>query len=189
MIRGYWCFKVLPLVYDGSLSYYEVLCRITEYLNNIINDVKNMGGDVNEIKGEIEVINAEIERLSGAVDGTVSDVSSLKVRCDALENGMRSVGSSIDTLFQRTDSLGEDVSELAEDLHETELAVEGVRTDLESVERKVPFSFGVDEQGNYGYYKEGADTVTPFSSGTGGKHFEQFFTTETITLKTRMAVN
>lgn len=25
-----------------------------------------------------------------------------------------------------------------------------------------PFKFGIDENGNYGYYKDGADTVTPF---------------------------
>lgn len=28
----------------------------------------------------------------------------------------------------------------------------------------VPFKFGIDENGNYGYYKAGADTVTPFKS-------------------------
>lgn len=30
-----------------------------------------------------------------------------------------------------------------------------------------PFRFGVDGEGNYGYYKEGADTVTPFKTGSG----------------------
>lgn len=35
----FWCQKVLPLVYDDSLSYYELLCKIVHYLNNIINDV------------------------------------------------------------------------------------------------------------------------------------------------------
>ena len=30
---------------------------------------------------------------------------------------------------------------------------------------KSPFKFGIDENGNYGYYKVGADTVTPFKSG------------------------
>ncbi len=29
-------------------------------------------------------------------------------------------------------------------------------------------TFGVDAAGNYGYYKAGADTVTPFKSGDGG---------------------
>ena len=35
---------------------------------------------------------------------------------------------------------------------------------------KVPFSFGVDDNGNYGYIKAGADSVTPFKGG--GTHAE-----------------
>lgn len=30
------------------------------------------------------------------------------------------------------------------------------------VNNKAPFNFGVDKNGNYGYYKTGADSVTPF---------------------------
>ena len=33
---------------------------------------------------------------------------------------------------------------------------------------KLPFALGIDADGNYGYYKVGADTVTPFK--TGGKY-------------------
>lgn len=35
----FWCQKVLPLVYDDSLSYYELLGKVVEYLNNTIKDV------------------------------------------------------------------------------------------------------------------------------------------------------
>ena len=35
----FWCHKVLPLVYDDSLSYYEVLCKIYDYLNKLIDEV------------------------------------------------------------------------------------------------------------------------------------------------------
>lgn len=35
----FWCQKVLPLVYDDSLSYYELLCKVVKYLNNVIEDV------------------------------------------------------------------------------------------------------------------------------------------------------
>lgn len=30
------------------------------------------------------------------------------------------------------------------------------------LDAKMPFRFGIDADGNYGYYKDGADTVTPF---------------------------
>lgn len=32
----FWCQKVLPLVYDDSLSYYELLCKVVNYLNDVI---------------------------------------------------------------------------------------------------------------------------------------------------------
>ena len=35
----FWCQKVLPLVYDDSLSYYEVLCKVVDYLNKAMEDV------------------------------------------------------------------------------------------------------------------------------------------------------
>ena len=40
--------------------------------------------------------------------------------------------------------------------------IDNLRDDLNN---KTPFSFGVDANGNYGYIKDGADTVTPFFLG------------------------
>ena len=34
-LRG-WCHKILPLVYDDSLSYYEVLCKVRAKINEVI---------------------------------------------------------------------------------------------------------------------------------------------------------
>lgn len=45
----FWCQKVLPLVYDDSLSYYELLCKVVDYLNNTIADVNTLGSDVDNL--------------------------------------------------------------------------------------------------------------------------------------------
>ena len=37
----FWCQKVLPLVYDDSLSYYETLCKTTGKLNEVIDIINN----------------------------------------------------------------------------------------------------------------------------------------------------
>lgn len=48
--------------------------------------------------------------------------------------------------------------------------VSGTRNDLSSaIDKKTdkedtPFKFGIDANGNYGYIKDGADTVTPFKT-------------------------
>lgn len=37
-----WCQKVLPNVYDDSLSYYEYLCKMNEYLNEVIEQMNTL---------------------------------------------------------------------------------------------------------------------------------------------------
>lgn len=52
----FWCQKVLPLVYDDSLSYYEVLCKVVEYINKIIDDENGTLAQIEELRKELEVV-------------------------------------------------------------------------------------------------------------------------------------
>lgn len=45
----FWCQKVLPLVYDDSLSYYELLCKVVDYLNKTMEDVDTAVQDVENL--------------------------------------------------------------------------------------------------------------------------------------------
>lgn len=47
-----WCYKILPLVYDDSLSYYETLCKLTETLNEVIKNINILPDYVKEIVKE-----------------------------------------------------------------------------------------------------------------------------------------
>ena len=66
----FWCQKVLPLVYDDSLSYYEVLCKLTEYINkmadnqNYFNDVLNQYGlTIELVKKDVDYLSSELEKV------------------------------------------------------------------------------------------------------------------------------
>lgn len=52
----FWCQKVLPLVYDDSLSYYEILCKVVNYINNIIDNEKEITEEVENLKAELKVV-------------------------------------------------------------------------------------------------------------------------------------
>lgn len=57
----FWCFKVLPLVYDDSLSYYEVLCKVVEKLNEMITEL-------NEFSDEYESMMKAIAKIQEWID-------------------------------------------------------------------------------------------------------------------------
>lgn len=45
----FWCQKVLPTIYDDSLSYYEVLCKLVKYLNTVIENMEKVEANVDAL--------------------------------------------------------------------------------------------------------------------------------------------
>lgn len=52
----FYCQKVLPLVYDDSLSYYELLCKVTKYINDLAKTTNVIEDDIKRIKEYIESV-------------------------------------------------------------------------------------------------------------------------------------
>lgn len=59
----FWCQSVLPLVYDDSLSYYEVLCKVVEYINKLIDTDREMFADLDELRAELKVVQEWIDNF------------------------------------------------------------------------------------------------------------------------------
>lgn len=52
----FWCQSVLPLVYDDSLSYYEVLCKVVDYINKLIDTDREIFEDIDALKADMQVV-------------------------------------------------------------------------------------------------------------------------------------
>lgn len=48
LFENCYCQKVLPLTYDNSLSYYEVLCELTGKINELIDIINETGNTISE---------------------------------------------------------------------------------------------------------------------------------------------
>lgn len=64
----YYAYKILPLVYDESLSYYEVLSKVVNKVNEVIDYVDNvMVGRIKELVSDLVIdasYDAETETLT-----------------------------------------------------------------------------------------------------------------------------
>lgn len=59
----FWCQSVLPLVYDDSLSYYEVLCKVVDYINKLIDTDRELFADLDELRAELKVVQEWIDNF------------------------------------------------------------------------------------------------------------------------------
>ena len=57
----FWCQKVLPLVYDDSLSYYELLCKVIDYLNMTMENVNNLSENFVELQNAFNTLKKYVE--------------------------------------------------------------------------------------------------------------------------------
>ena len=60
----FWCQKVLPLVYDDSLSYYEVLCKVVKYINELIESDKEIVDEIDKLKADMATVQAWIDNFN-----------------------------------------------------------------------------------------------------------------------------
>ena len=59
----FWCQKVLPLVYDESLSYYETLCKVVKYINDLIAQDKAFSDDIQDLQNDLKVVQDWIDNF------------------------------------------------------------------------------------------------------------------------------
>lgn len=100
-LRRYWCHKILPLVYDDSLSYYEYLCKLTAKLNEMIDEltaweeahattvqvVQELGEDTTKVmsqKAVTDAFNDAVTDMQNLVDGMQQDIGDQNDKIDAL---------------------------------------------------------------------------------------------------------
>ena len=83
----FWCQKVLPTIYDDSLSYYEAICKIATYLNATIEQVNEFQKMIDALPETI-LNSAEFQQmLTDAVDGKIDAM--YRVVQDALDEFRR----------------------------------------------------------------------------------------------------
>ncbi len=118
----FWCQKVLPLVYDDSLSYYEVLCKVAQKLNETVEFVNNaLNQPIEDLVLEVmnrwlndgtfeQLINqeifgkiqADIAQLQTDMTSTVKSVSDLQ---SELTNFKNSINTQITEINQSINGL------------------------------------------------------------------------------------
>lgn len=69
----FWCQKVLPAVYDDTLSYYELLCKVVDYLNKTMEDVDHMSDDFNNLITDFTTFENNINGLYNELVQYVND--------------------------------------------------------------------------------------------------------------------
>ena len=68
----FWCQKVLPLVYDDAISYYEVLCKVVDYLNTVIDNINIDADNIDELSDDFLELQTYVNNFFDDIDQLVT---------------------------------------------------------------------------------------------------------------------
>lgn len=71
----WWVQSVMPIVFDNSLSYYEVLAKLTKYIEGLTNDVSQIENILDTIEGIQDV--AEFTRFLESIQAQIGTLANL----------------------------------------------------------------------------------------------------------------
>ena len=98
------CLKILPAVYDDSLSYYEVLCKLRELVNTLIDYVNQF--DYDEIQRQINAFKQYIDDQIAIEDKKIEDLyGDFDSYKESVDTDLRIMGSEIEGIRESLSSI------------------------------------------------------------------------------------
>jgi len=84
----FYAHKILPLVYDDSLSYYELLCKVVTKLNQVIANDTEQNEAIADLEDEIAVVDAKVtQKYNQAIAYIDSEITRVTTNPSAFASG------------------------------------------------------------------------------------------------------
>ena len=139
----FWANKVLPLVYDESLSYYECICKIMDAINHLIEVEDLQNNAINDLDNRATSLEGRMTTAEGDIDAVENRATALENRATSLEGRMTTAEGDIDSLEGRMDTAERDIDAVenrATALENRATSLEGrmstAESDIDAVENR-----------------------------------------------------
>lgn len=121
----FWCQKALPLVYDDSLSYYEVLCKMADYMNNFMTDLTTVEDSMTEFEQQFVINQQFLNSMADQLGQNVADLEAyINDRMDDFMTAYTQLQTYVNNYFDNLDVQQEINTKL------DEMASDGTLNDL-----------------------------------------------------------
>lgn len=110
------CPKIVPLVYDDSLSYYEFLNKLMVKINEVITFANQIDANVDYLKEIVESIQTLIDGFDERITANEEDIANLKTAMESVNTIIEGINSTLTDMQGDIDSNAAAIENLAQDV-------------------------------------------------------------------------
>lgn len=110
------CPKIVPLVYDDSLSYYEFLNKLMVKLNEVITFANQINANVDYLKEIVERIQTLVDGVDARITANEQDIENLKTAMESVNTIIEGINSTLTDMQADIDANSGAIENLAQDV-------------------------------------------------------------------------
>ena len=130
------CPKIVPLVYDDSLSYYEFLNKLMVKLNEVITFANKINANVDYLRTIVERIQELVDGFDERITANEQDIANLKTAMESVNTIIEGINSTLTDMQGDIDANSAAIENLAQDLErEISTAIGPLQATVESLSR------------------------------------------------------
>lgn len=130
------CPKIVPLVYDDSLSYYEFLNKLMVKLNEVITFANQINANVDYLRTIVERIQELVDGFDERITANEQDIANLKTAMETVNTAIEGINSTLTDMQGDIDANSAAIENLAQDLErEISTAIGPLQATVESLSR------------------------------------------------------
>lgn len=126
--------KIVPLVYDDTLSYYEFLCKVLNKMNEAIDALNALGLRVDDLEAAVSELQTIVSQFDDRISQNERDISSLQGSVSDINTAIGNINTAIEGINGQIAALNEAVGTNTSDITSINSAISEIRDDIAELE-------------------------------------------------------
>lgn len=126
--------KIVPLVYDDVLSYYEMLNKLLQKVNELIDLCNSLGIRVEALEAAVIEIQSALDGLDGRLDDVENTVSSLSNDVGTLNTAVETINGAISTINNSIETINNYITNNDQNIANINAAISDIEDTLNTID-------------------------------------------------------
>lgn len=145
--NGIYIPKIVPLVYDDTLSYYEFVCKLLNKVNECITSLNALGVRVDDLEAAVQELQTIVSQFDDRITANENNITALQGDVTAINNTIETINGAISTINSSIETMSGDIAtntgaiasinEALSDIRDDIADIEAIASDISTIESDV----------------------------------------------------
>lgn len=128
--------KIVPLVYDDTLSYYEMLNKLLIKTNEVIEVCNTLGVEVDELKTAVERLNNIVNQFDARITANEQNIAALIETVNNINDSIDTINSTIENISNQVSSNTTNIGYITNNINTINSTISSMQDAIEAISQE-----------------------------------------------------